>query len=172
MSEAQNSEPKKRGRDPEFMKLMRERASAKRAEKKTITEAQKLKAKREHEAKLKEAKSILNPEPINEPNNEDNEEVPLVVKKKTIKKTVKRYEEEDEEDDNESVRPNIYNEVRELKNMFMNFSTQMAQPPPPQPQYQPHPYHLAKRDIAQHVNKNVMNDVWRSYFPNDPSPYM
>ena len=52
-----SDEPKKRGKDPEFMKMMRQKAAEKKAEQRKIKDAQKLKEKKEYESKLKEADS-------------------------------------------------------------------------------------------------------------------
>jgi predicted Holliday junction resolvase-like endonuclease len=55
-------QPKKHPhRGPELMKMMREKAAAKKAENKKIKDAQKAKAEDERKKKLQEAEEILNP---------------------------------------------------------------------------------------------------------------
>jgi len=157
-------------KSPEFMAAMREKALAKRAETKKIKEAEKLKAMLERHTKLAEADKILNPQPEPAPQvPEPAEDVPLPPKKTTRKAAPRR---ELDITDVGSATPTVsykeeyYKRKLELLERQTSTPKQTRQQPASNPAYQ-----LAKQDIAQHVNKSVMDTLWKSYFADSPSPY-
>jgi hypothetical protein len=151
---------KSRGKDPEFMQMMRQKAAAKKAEQKKIKDAEALRAEQAHEAKLKEADDILNPKPakpvkqqpepeVAESDGEEevHEEVNL---HKTIKKGLKPLGNE----------PNYKQMYYRAK--LEKLASTSAQPAAPQ--Y--NGYDIARHNIVQSVNKNLMTDLLKQYYPS------
>ena len=157
-------------KSPEFMAAMREKGLAKRAETRKIKEAEKMIASNERKAKLAAADKILNPQPDPEPEPVE-ENVPLP--KKTTRKAPASRRELDITDvklNLASDPPTVsYKEAyytRKLELLESKKQTPQSPPRVANPAYQ-----LAKQDIAQHVNKSVMDNLWKSYFADSPSPY-
>ena len=150
-------------KSPEFMAAIRVKAAEKRAETTKIKNAEKFKAQAERKAKLDEAEKILNPQPDPEPEPEEN--VPL--QKST--KTAKRATAPRRELDNDDAKPEIsYKERYYQRKLELLDQKDQA---PPQPIKQNPAYVVAKHEIAKHVNKSVMDNLWKTYFKDSPSPY-
>lgn len=171
MSEQAPAKKRGAGKDPEFMKKMRERAAVVRQQNASIRAAEKLKQKKEHERQVKEAQDYLNPPPVQEvkPEPEPEPEVddePEVTKPAPRKRAPRATVEQDEPD----YKQEYYKQKLELlKIQKLQQEAPATKEAPPQPQA--HPYDLAKHDIHKHVNKAVMDNLWRTYFPAHASPY-
>lgn len=145
-----SDEPKKRGKDPEFMAAMRAKAAAKKAEQRKIKEAQKLKAKQEHEHKLKEAYTILNPTPqenIDKPESKSSEPPPKPQKKEV------------------DFKQEYYRTKLEL------LKQQQSEPATKHNDTKPLPHKLMKQELMHDINKTVMKELWRRHFGGDETPY-
>jgi hypothetical protein len=143
-------EPKKRGKDPEFMAKMREKAAAKKAEQRKIKEAEIAKKKSEHATKLKEAESILNPKPVVE---SEPEPEPLTVKappKAAQKEPTTNYKQE------------YYKHKLELLKSGKHDTPKHEQPLP---------HKLLKQEFMNDINKTVMKELWTRHFGDNQTPY-
>lgn len=165
MSEQAPAKKRGAGKDPEFMKAMRAKAAVVRQQNASIRAAEKLKQKKEHEQKLKEAQDYLNPPPVQEMTNEPEEpEETKPAPRKRAPRAPRQVVEEDVPD----YKQQYYRQKLELLKLKQD-APATKEAPPQQPTH--HPYELARHDIHQHVNKEVMNNLWRQYFPNQMSPY-
>ena len=152
----------KRGKDAEFMKMMREKAAAKRAELKKIKDAELLKAKQAHEQKLKDAESILKPPA------DAQEPHPPVKKASRTKKPVEQPPSESEEEEagpSTSRRVQGTQEEPNYKQMYYRAKLERlgqqqgggggAQAVEPRVNV----YDMAREDIRQGVNKKLYADM-------------
>lgn len=151
-----SEEVKKRGKDPEFMKMMRERAIAKKAEQKKIRDAEKLKQQLEHKEKLAQAETLLNPKPTPIEKQEPMEE--KAETKPKPKETPINYKQE------------YYRHKLEL------LKEQKQKPEPSTAQSkpindQPLPHKLLKREFMNDINKTVMRELWKRHFGGEATPY-
>ena len=163
-------QPKKHPhRSPEWMKLMREKAAAKKAENKRIKDAQKAKADEERKKKLQEADEILNPKPKAQPKVEPNIETqdvepePFIEPKNTpIKKTKKKAVIVDSDE-----------EELDYKSAYYKAKLKQLKQPPQQTEAPPAAiaYDVAKQNVKQHFNKQVMSNLWKTYFGDSECPY-
>ena len=136
--------------------------AAKRAENKKIKDAEKLVASKEREKKLKLAEEILNPKPTEpEPVHAIEENVPLP--KKTATKARRELDIDDPAPSKVSYKEEYYRRKLELMERQQQAP---AQPPPQNPAYV-----VAKHDIKQHVDRNVMKNLWTQYFNDTECPY-
>ena len=146
-----SEEVKKRGKTPEFMKMMREKAAAKRAETKKIKEAQKLKDKQLHDNKLKEAEALLNP-------------------------TQQKEEVFEEETPKEKVRstPSPKEYTKDYKQEYYRQKLELLHEKK-QPKHnnieQPLPHKLLKQEFVNDINKTVMKELWKRHFRDEVTPY-
>jgi hypothetical protein len=145
---------KQRGRDPEFMKAMREKAAAKKAEQKKIKEAQKLKEKQQHEEKLMEAEKVLNP----------------------VKKPVEKPVEKTNNFEDEPKTPSKQKEINYKQEYYKAKLERMKEGKPtpeanPIEHHKPLPHKLLKAEFMNDVNKTVMKELWKRHFKNDVTPY-
>ena len=150
------------GKSPEFMAEMRKKSAAKRAETKKIKDAEKLILSKEREKKLKLADEILNPQSAESAPEVEN--VPLVVPKK--KSAPRRALDIDEEEPAPSKKSSYKEEYYKRKLALLDQQQAPTQPPPQNPAYL-----VAKKDIEQHVNREVMANLYKSYFPGSECPY-
>lgn len=167
MSEQAPVKKRGAGKDPEFMKKMRERAAVVRQQNASIRAAEKLKQTKEREKKLKDAQDYLNPPPVQEMTNEPDEPDEPDEQEETTPAPRKRAPKATTEE-----QPNYKQEYyrQKLELLKLKQDAPAAKEAPPQ-QPQAHPYELARHDIHQHVNKAVMDNMWRQYFPDHASPY-
>ena len=145
-------------KSPEFMAQMRAKGAAKRAETKKIKDAEKLVASKEREKKLKMADEVLNPKPVESEHMVENAPLPK-------KKSAPRRELDIDEPapTKVSYKEEYYKRKLELMERQQQAPTQ---PPPQNPAYL-----VAKKDIEQHVNREVMANLYKSYFPGSECPY-
>lgn len=147
-----SDEPKKRGKDPEFMKMMRQKAAEKKAEQRKIKDAQKLKEKKEYESKLKEADSILNPKkPVETKDNTSIDEPLPKPKERDI-----NYKQE------------YYRHKLEL---LKEQKTKQYNEPIPKNNDKPLPHKIMRQELMNDVNKTVMRELWKKHFGGDETPY-
>lgn len=171
MSDTQETPKKHPHSSPEWMAQMRVRAAAKKAENKRIRDAQKTKAEQERQKQLQEADEILNPKPKTEPKVEppvdesitddtENEHLnaPKTSQNKKSKKKV--IVDSDEELDYKSA----YYKAK-LK-MLKSTPQQHTEMPPVAVAYD-----VAKHNVKQHFNKQVMKNLWSTYFGDSECPY-
>ena len=152
-------------RSPEWMAMIRQKSQAKAAERRKIKEAEKLKKTTTHSQKLKEANDVLNPKPA-EPTPEaavENEPLP----KKTKAPTWRPMDLENEAAPGQSKKS--YKE--EYYKRKLELLDRQPQQPPSQPQQGNPAYALAKHEIKQHVDRNVMKQVWSELFSGTECPY-
>lgn len=152
-----DNQPKKRGHtDPQFMEKMRQAAAVKRAEQKKLKDAERLKAQKERETKLKEADDLLNPKPektVVPPAEGDSETESVAPPKKT------------------NTKQPSYKELYYMKKLeLLDRQSQPAPVEQPKPQ-QPLPYNLAVHRFKEDVNKSLMDNMYKHYFKTDTSPY-
>jgi Mg-chelatase subunit ChlI len=159
----------------EFLAEMRKKAAAKLAEKKKIREAEKIMAQQEHARKLKEAEKLLNPTPEDHDDVQPSEPSPS----KPIKKSKKKKPETESESESGSepetpkkptkkdkTQPNYKQEYYRTKLSML----QGAQAPPTK-KPEAHPYDLARHDIKQYVNHEVLDNIWNHYYSDTKSPF-
>jgi hypothetical protein len=165
-------QPKKKGagKDPEFMKMMREKANEARKRKaeenKKLKEAQSLLKKKENEELLKKAEAINKPKPEPEPVIEKVvEPIPEPVFNEPIEPKTGRKKKPviiDSDDEELEYKQAYYKaKYKQLK------QPQMPQQPIPQEIA----YDVAKSSVKQHFNKAMMGQLWRTYFGSEDCPY-
>jgi hypothetical protein len=151
-----SEEPKKRGKDPEFMAKMRQLAAQKKAEQRKIKEAELLKKKNEHQTKLKDAETFLNPKPKEEVVEEKNEPLPTPPPPKVV--PVK-------EEKATNYKQEYYRHKLEM--LKGNKET----PTKPEPKNEPLPHKLLKQEFMNDINKTVMKELWTRHFGDNHTPY-
>lgn len=174
MSDTQEQPKKLHHRSPEWMAEMRLKAQAKKAELKRIRDAEKLKSRQEHEEKLKNADAVFKqkkPVAVSDeiqPSTPTDE--PDVVGQQPINATnnkskQKRITDEDYYDYKQA----YYKEKLELlRHQRSSASTPIPHTAMPTTAVA---YDIAKHNVKQHFNKQVMSNLWKTYFGNDDCPY-
>lgn len=150
-------------KSPEFMAQIRQKSLAKRAETKKIKDAEKLILSKEREKKLKLADEVLNPKPVEpEPEPQSVVENTPLPKKKTTRREL-------DIDEPAPTKVSYKEEYYKRKLEMMERQQQAPTQPPPPPQNPA--YVVAKHDIKQHVDRNVMKNLWSTYFVDTECPY-
>lgn len=154
-----SDEPKKRGKDPEFMKMMRQKAAEKKAEQRKIKDAQKLKEKKEYESKLKEADAILNPQNV-ETQKETKEDTPIEKPVSKPSEPPAKPKEKDIDYKQEYYRTKLemLKEQKTVKQVSQHTD-------------KPLPHKLMKQELMHDINKTVMKELWKRHFGGDETPY-
>lgn len=149
-----SEETKKRGRDPAFMENMRRLAAQKKAEQKKISDAEKARKQMEHQTKLKDAETFLNPKSKEEVVEEKNERLPSPPKVAPVKEVkATNYKQE------------YYRHKLEM--LKGNKET----PNKPEPKNEPLPHKLLKQEFMNDINKTVMKELWTRHFGDNHTPY-
>lgn len=168
------TEAKPAFRSKEWMAMMRAKGDAKRAEQNKLKQAQKIKSERERQQALEEAEKLINPKP-SVPDLSSVENVPIKPKRVRAKPEPRRELDLGSLDTETAPQPASPKPEKQdwhqeyYKQKLALLHQQQKQPPPPPPKA--HPYQIARHDIQQHVNKTVLNDLWKTYFPDSDSPY-
>lgn len=147
-------------RSPEWMAMIREKAKAKAAENRKIKEAEKLKKTTAHAQKFKEANEILNPKPAEPTPEPVVENEPLPPKTKAPARRTLDLQTDD-----------IPTKKTSYKEEYYKRKLELLDRQPQQPQQGNPAYALAKHEIKQHVDRNVMKQVWSELFSGTECPY-
>jgi hypothetical protein len=148
---------------PEWMKYIQARAMAKKAEQRKIKEAEKLKKTTTHSQKLKEANEVLNqgsPKPAEPTPEPVVENEPLPPKTKAPARRTLDLQTDD-----------IPTKKTSYKEEYYKRKLELLDRQPQQPQQGNPAYALAKHEIKQHVDRNVMKQVWSELFSGTECPY-
>jgi hypothetical protein len=145
---------------PEWMKYIQAKAMAKKAEQRKIKEAEKLKKTTTHSQKLKEANEVLSPKPAEPTPEPVVENEPLPPKTKAPARRTLDLETDD-----------IPTKKTSYKEEYYKRKLELLDRQPQQPQQGNPAYAIAKHEIKQHVDRNVMKQVWSELFSGTECPY-
>lgn len=165
-AEAVAAKPRRGQKDPEMLARMRVKAAEVRAENKRIRDAGKLVAAKERAEKLKQADALLGgraaplapPPADSEEEQEQEQEAPHKGHKKGEGTSRKNWKDE-------------YYRLKVAR--LTAEPAKPAAPPPPVPTAHPSnvALNVARADVKQHFNREVMRSLWQTYFGDGDCPY-
>jgi hypothetical protein len=170
--------PKPKPGTPEWMKYIQAKALAKKQEQRKIRDAEQLRKKTEHEAKLKDAEQMLSPPaPVAPPTAQ-----PEPKPKRT--RAPRRTLDVDTPNVNETINDEplapmhtktVKHDTPDFQQLYyerkLQLLEQKQQATPVPVSARPLPYEMARAQIHQDVQKSVMDNLYKSYWQTDRSPY-
>ena len=184
---AEAPKPSRGQRDPEFLARMREKAAAKKAELKAIRDAEIVKAKQEHAAKLAQARKVLGggetelePEPVPAPEPEPSKPRKVKAKPPPEPESGSETGSEDESPPPRARRapkaratPAEATQAINWKQVYYQAKLERMLQPPPAPAPSPqatngsHIHQAVRQDIVTRANRRMLDDLMKEYWPHD-----
>lgn len=167
MSEEQ-TKPKRRGGDPAFMAKMREKAAEKRRQIGLVNKAEKVKKAEEFKQKVAEADKIINNKTT--PKNEK------VVDEVDIEDTTLEKEHSIENQPKKQSVKEPIEKPMSFKELYYKHKLEKLQNEPKEEPKTPRasrpiPHEVALHTMKQDINKQVMSNLFKQYFPTENIPF-